>query len=154
MLFTLHLPIEKAQRVSKSQKLDIAALVLSMGEVYTAPQQKKQCVFVIDTAISTSDSELIHGEKLQMEIRRMDKFVSASHFLRFLLTGTPHLLSLRVGFYNLIKRANDQLNHLWMPEATENLTYSLSFDSSIFSHLKNAASSTQSWPRSLPWRPI
>ncbi|KAJ6299836.1 hypothetical protein OIU76_020764 [Salix suchowensis] len=116
MLFTLHLPIEKAQRVSKSQKLDIAALVLSMGEVYTAPQQKKQCVLVIDTAISTLDSE--------------------------------------VGFYNLIKRAKDQLNHLWMAEATENLTYSLSFDSSIFSHLKNAASSTQSWARSLPWRPI
>ena len=58
MLFTLHLPIEKAQRVSKSKKLDIAALVLSMGEVYTAPQQKKQCVFVVDSAISTLDSEV------------------------------------------------------------------------------------------------
>ncbi|KAL9336987.1 hypothetical protein Peur_071475 [Populus x canadensis] len=77
-----------------------------MGEVYTAPLQKKQCVSVIDTAISPLDSEVV--------------------------------------FFNLIKRAKDQLNHPWIAEATENSTYSLSFDSSIFLRLKNAASSTQS----------
>ncbi|KAJ6865394.1 protein BREAST CANCER SUSCEPTIBILITY [Populus alba x Populus x berolinensis] len=74
---------------------------------------KRNSVSVIDTAISTLDSEVV--------------------------------------FFILIKRAKDQLNHPWIAEATENSTYFLSFDSSIFLHLKNAASSTQSWPRSLPW---
>jgi hypothetical protein len=39
---------------------------------------------------------------------------------------------LQVVFFDLIKRAKDQLNHPWIAEATENSTYSLSFDVTIF----------------------
>ncbi|URE38593.1 Leucine rich repeat N-terminal domain, partial [Musa troglodytarum] len=41
-----------------------------------------------------------------------------------------------VGFYNLVKRARDQTNHLWVAEATENSTYSVSYNLPGNCHLK------------------
>ncbi|URE38580.1 Leucine rich repeat N-terminal domain, partial [Musa troglodytarum] len=43
-----------------------------------------------------------------------------------------------VGFYNLVKRARDQTNHLWVAEATENSTYSVSYNLPGNCHLKLA----------------
>lgn len=54
---------------------------------------------------------------------------------------------LQVGFCNLIKRPKDQMNHLWVAEASENSTYFLSFDTSHCSHLKEAAVSAERWGR-------
>ncbi|CAL5389934.1 unnamed protein product [Camellia sinensis] len=52
-----------------------------------------------------------------------------------------------VGFCNLIKRAKDQINFLWVAEATENSTYSLSYDNVHCSHLKEAAVSAERWAK-------
>lgn len=52
---------------------------------------------------------------------------------------------LQAGFCNLIKRPKDQINHLWVAEATENTSYFLNFDSTDCSHMKNAAVSAKRW---------
>lgn len=55
------------------------------------------------------------------------------------------LCPLQVGFCNIIKRAKDQVNHLWVAEASENSTYFLSFNTPHCSHLKDAAASAERW---------
>ncbi|CAK7343756.1 unnamed protein product [Dovyalis caffra] len=129
------------QATQQFHEFDIAALVLHIGEVYTAAQQKKQWVFVTDSSISTLDSEDM--SKSLLAISFCSPYIDNDSFLpiNYNLAGST------VGFYNLMKRAKDQTNHLWIAEATENSTYSLSFDSSNFSHLKNAAASTQNWAK-------
>ncbi|KAG0478695.1 hypothetical protein HPP92_013414 [Vanilla planifolia] len=52
-----------------------------------------------------------------------------------------------VGWCNLIKRAKDCSNHLWVAEATENSTYSVGNSISCGSHLKEAADSALRWAR-------
>ncbi|KAK9113750.1 hypothetical protein Syun_020547 [Stephania yunnanensis] len=52
-----------------------------------------------------------------------------------------------VGFCNLIKRARDQLNHLWVAEATDNSTYSLLNDLPTSSHLNEAAGAANRWAK-------
>lgn len=49
----------------------------------------------------------------------------------------------QVGFCDLVKKAKDQKNELWVAEATENSSYFLSFDFPRCSHLKSAAASVQ-----------
>lgn len=65
----------------------------------------------------------------------------------FSVTDNFHGTSLQVGFVNLIKRAKDQMNHLWVAEATENSDYFFSFDLPHCLHLKNAAASSESWTK-------
>lgn len=57
----------------------------------------------------------------------------------------PVIAGSTVAFCDLLKKAKDQLNDLWVAEATENSTYSLSFDHRQYSHLKDAAASAQKW---------
>lgn len=68
------------------------------------------------------------------------------YFLIKVLIG-PLCIGLQVGFCNLIKRAKDQMNHLWVAEATENSNYFLSFDPPRYRHLKEAALSTHGWAK-------
>lgn len=68
----------------------------------------------------------------------------------FLIIANSHTLSLQVGFCNVIKKAKDQMNHLWVAEATENSTYFLDFKSPIGSHLRNAAVSVETWAKISP----
>lgn len=72
---------------------------------------------------------------------------NASRFSRKFISICFYAFLLQVGFCNLIKRAKDQMNHLWVADATENSTYFLSFDSVHCSHLKEAALSTQGWAK-------
>lgn len=58
---------------------------------------------------------------------------------------TCYVSSWQVGFCNLIKRAKDQVNHIWIADATENSTYFLSFDASPCYHLKDAAAHAENW---------
>ncbi|PPS06622.1 hypothetical protein GOBAR_AA14016 [Gossypium barbadense] len=58
----------------------------------------------------------------------------------------PNLVGSMVGFCNLIKKPKDQMNHLWVAEATENSTYYLNFKPSI-SHLQSAGASVQAWAK-------
>ncbi|KAG1371520.1 protein BREAST CANCER SUSCEPTIBILITY 2 [Cocos nucifera] len=51
------------------------------------------------------------------------------------------------GFFNLTKRARDQMNHLWVAEATENSTYCVSYKLPSSFHLKEAADSAQRWAK-------
>lgn len=52
---------------------------------------------------------------------------------------------MQVGFCNLIKKAKDHTNHIWVADANENSAYYLNFDSQHCSHLRNAASSVRRW---------
>lgn len=51
----------------------------------------------------------------------------------------------QVGFSNLVKRDKDQMRHVWVAEATESSTYSLSHEIPKKSHLKEAATSAEKW---------
>lgn len=54
---------------------------------------------------------------------------------------------LQVCFCNVIKRARDNVNNLWVAEATENSTYYLNYDHSHCSHLKDAGASAERWAK-------
>lgn len=64
-----------------------------------------------------------------------------------------YISSLQVGFCNVTKREKDQMNSLWVAEATETSAHFLSFDTPHCSHIKGAAVSTERWGRisSLVW---
>ncbi|XP_056170255.1 protein BREAST CANCER SUSCEPTIBILITY 2 homolog B-like isoform X2 [Syzygium oleosum] len=124
-----------------SSEFDIAAFVLYVGEVYTTAHQKRQWIFVTD------------GSKVEMQAGKYDTSLLAISFsfppidddsfvpINYNLAGST------VGFCNLIKRAKDQMNHLWVAEATENSNYFLSFDPPCYCHLKEAALSTHGWAK-------
>lgn len=65
-------------------------------------------------------------------------------FSNFLFNGNSNS---QVGFCNLIKKAKDQMNHLWVAEAAENCAYFLNLNPSICSHLKIAGASVQTWAK-------
>ncbi|KAI8557146.1 hypothetical protein RHMOL_Rhmol05G0312600 [Rhododendron molle] len=122
-------------------EFDIAALVVSVGEVCSDTHQKKQWVFVTDGSISESQLEQTSSSVLAISFslpyNDCNSFAPINH----------NLVGSVVGFYNLIKRANDQINHLWVADTTENSTYSLSYDHVHYSHLKNAAASAERWAK-------
>ncbi|XP_059668072.1 protein BREAST CANCER SUSCEPTIBILITY 2 homolog B-like [Cornus florida] len=127
--------------VPLSSEFDIAALVVYVGEVYTTAHQKKQWVFVTDGSISELDSEDPTNSLLAIS------FCSPSVDCDSFVPINYNLAGSMVGFFNLIKRAKDQMNHLWVAEATENSTYFLSYDHAQCSHLKAAAVSTERWAK-------
>ncbi|XP_050213613.1 protein BREAST CANCER SUSCEPTIBILITY 2 homolog B isoform X2 [Mercurialis annua] len=127
--------------VPLSNEFDTAAYVVHVGEVYASAHSKKQWVFVTDSSISTSKSEEISNSLLAISF--CSPYVNDDSF-------TPincNLVGTTVGFINLIKKAKDQMNHVWTAEATENSTYLLSFDSLKCSHLKSAATAVQTWAK-------
>ncbi|GAV76884.1 BRCA2 domain-containing protein/BRCA-2_OB1 domain-containing protein/BRCA-2_helical domain-containing protein [Cephalotus follicularis] len=127
--------------VPLSSEFDIAAFVVHAGEVHTTGYQKKQWVFVTDGSISKFQSGELPNSLLA--ICFCSPYVDDDSFapINYNLVGST------VGFCNLIKRAKDQMNQMWVAEATENSTYFLSFDTQHCSHLKSAAQSAQSWAR-------
>ncbi|KAF8402568.1 hypothetical protein HHK36_010654 [Tetracentron sinense] len=126
--------------VPLASEFDIAAVVVYVGEVYTSGRQKKQWVFVTDGSIS----ELQSGES--------SNYLLAISFCSLVIDSdsfTPvncNLAGSTVGFCNLLKRAKDQMNHLWVAEATENSTYSFCQNLPGF-HLKEAADSAKKWAK-------
>ncbi|XVF08337.1 hypothetical protein REPUB_Repub06bG0218000 [Reevesia pubescens] len=124
-----------------SSEFDIAAYVVYVGEVYTAAHQKKQWVFVTDDSISDLLSEGLADSLLAIS------FCSPSVDENSFAPINSNLVGSMVGFCNLIKKSKDQMNHLWVAEATENSAYVLNFNPSICSHLKNAAASVQTWAK-------
>lgn len=50
-------------------------------------------------------------------------------------------------FRNLIKRPKDQVNNLWVAEATENSEYSISYDLAGHNYLKDTATSILKWAK-------
>ncbi|KAK2987308.1 hypothetical protein RJ640_000084 [Escallonia rubra] len=124
--------------VLKSSEFDIAAFVIYVGEVYTAAHQKKQWVFVTDGSLTE-----LHLEETNPLLAI--SFCSPCVDCDSVLPINYNLAGSTVGFCNLIKREKDQMNHLWVAEATENSNYFLNYDHAHISHLKDAASSAQRW---------
>ncbi|XP_012460756.1 protein BREAST CANCER SUSCEPTIBILITY 2 homolog B isoform X1 [Gossypium raimondii] len=122
--------------ISLSSEFDIAAYVVYVGEVYTASHQKKQWVFVTDDSISDLLSDSLLAISFCSPSIDDDSFAPIN----------SNLVGSMVGFCNLIKKPKDQMNHLWVAEATENSTYYLNFKPSI-SHLKSAGASVQAWAK-------
>ncbi|XP_058000163.1 protein BREAST CANCER SUSCEPTIBILITY 2 homolog B isoform X2 [Hevea brasiliensis] len=127
--------------VPLSSEFDTAAYIVHVGEVYTTAQWKKQWVFVTDNSLSTLESEEISNSLLAISF--CSPYIDGDSFspINYNLAGST------AGFINLIKKAKDQINNIWIAEATENSIYSLSFDSPNCSHLKSAAASAQSWAK-------
>ncbi|KAH0987852.1 hypothetical protein GBA52_015029 [Prunus armeniaca] len=128
-------------KVPLSSEFDIAAFVVFVGEVYIAAHQKKQWVFVTDGSISELNSEESCDSLLAVCFCSPYIGVDSVAPINYNLTGTT------VGFCNLTKRAKDQMNSLWVAEATETSAYFLRFDTPHCSHLKDAAVSTERWGR-------
>ncbi|KAK8561593.1 hypothetical protein V6N13_149242 [Hibiscus sabdariffa] len=125
--------------ISLSSEFDIAAYVVYVGEVYTASHQKKQWVFVTDDSISDLQPGLSNS---LLAISFCSPSVDDDSFAPI----NSNLVGSMVGFCNLIKKPKDQMNHLWVAEATENSAYHLNFTPSI-SHLKSAGASVQAWAK-------
>ncbi|XP_052172004.1 protein BREAST CANCER SUSCEPTIBILITY 2 homolog B-like isoform X2 [Diospyros lotus] len=127
--------------VPLSSEFDLAALVVYVGDVYSDALQKKQWVFVTDGSISESHSEEPSNSLLAISFwsphTDCDSYTPINH----------NLVGSVVGFCNLIKRAKDQVNHLWVAETTENSTYFLSSDLVHYFHLKDASASVERWAK-------
>ncbi|XP_022766252.1 protein BREAST CANCER SUSCEPTIBILITY 2 homolog B-like [Durio zibethinus] len=124
-----------------SSEFDIAAYVVYVGEVYTSAHQKKQWVFVTDDSIS--DLVLEGSSDSLLAISFCSPCIDENTFAPI----NSNLVGSMVGFCNLIKKSKDQMNHLWVAEATENSAYFLNFNPSVCSHLKNAGASVQTWAK-------
>jgi breast cancer 2 susceptibility protein len=52
-----------------------------------------------------------------------------------------------VGFCNLIKRAKDVTNEIWVAEAAENSVYFINAEAAYSSHLKTSSAHIQTWAK-------
>ncbi|XP_009130634.1 protein BREAST CANCER SUSCEPTIBILITY 2 homolog B isoform X2 [Brassica rapa] len=124
-----------------SSEFDLAAYVVYVGNVYTGVEQKKQWVFVTDGSTQRSRSGEISNSLLAISFSTpsMDDL------------PTPHishsLVGSVVGFCNLIKKAKDAKNDMWVGEATENSVYSINAEAAYSSHLKTSSSHIQTWAK-------
>ncbi|KAL5720910.1 hypothetical protein ACHQM5_013536 [Ranunculus cassubicifolius] len=123
-------------QVPLASEFDVAGVIVYVGEVYLSGHQKKQWVFVTDGSIKECSNCLL-AISFSIPIVENDSFPPVSHTL----VGST------VGFFNLVKQARDPVNDLWVAEATDNSTYSFSYDIPSYSHLKQAAGSVQKWAK-------
>ncbi|KAH0455034.1 hypothetical protein IEQ34_016958 [Dendrobium chrysotoxum] len=124
-------------------EFDISAVVVYVGEAYLSGCQRKQWIFVTDGSecICNSLTEDEHDSLLAISFCSPILDNDSLAPINQCLSGNA------VGFCNLIKRARDRTNHLWVAEATENSTYSISCNISRGSHLKGAADSALKWAK-------
>ncbi|XP_072958786.1 protein BREAST CANCER SUSCEPTIBILITY 2 homolog B-like isoform X2 [Typha angustifolia] len=128
--------------VPLAREFDIAAVVLHVGDVYISGHQKKQWIFMTDGSQCTSEMfEELYDCLLAVSFCSpiIDNDLTA--LFNHALSGTI------VGFCNLVKRARDQINHIWVAEATEISTYCASYNLPGNSHLKEAADSNEKWAK-------
>ncbi|EEC70000.1 hypothetical protein OsI_00530 [Oryza sativa Indica Group] len=126
--------------VPLTSEFDIAGVILYVGNVYLLNNQNRQWLFLTD------GSKFISGEKYEeqddclLAVSFSSKTTGEdSAFFNYALSGNI------VGFSNLVKRDKDQMRHVWIAEATESSTYSLSHEIPKKSHLKEAATSAEKW---------
>lgn len=127
--------------VPLSSEFDIAAFVIYVGDVYTDLYQKKQWLFVADGSASESNLGELSNPLLAIS------FFSPCVGCESVAPVSQHLVGSTVSFCNLIKRPIDQINHIWVAQATENSTYSLNYDGLYCSHLRDAAATAERWAR-------
>ncbi|KAF8663008.1 hypothetical protein HU200_055596 [Digitaria exilis] len=125
--------------VPLSSEFDIAGVILHVGNIYLCSNQKKQWLFLTD------GSKFLSGQKSEEEDCLLAVNFSSpttgedSAFFSHTLSGNT------VGFCNLVKRQKDQIRQIWVAEATESSTYTLSHEIPRKSHLKEAAASVETW---------
>ncbi|CAH9128118.1 unnamed protein product [Cuscuta epithymum] len=121
--------LSNLDEVPVSREIDIAALVIYVGELYTVAHQKKQWVFVTDGSRTALDTSLLA--------------------ISFTLANTGNELCKLAGsvvcFLNLTKKDKDGTNHIWVAEGTENSTYHLNYDHPHCSHLNCSIAFLQDW---------
>ncbi|KAL2250360.1 UNVERIFIED_CONTAM: Protein BREAST CANCER SUSCEPTIBILITY 2 B [Sesamum indicum] len=120
-------------------EFDIAAFVVYVGEVYRQGHQQKQWVFVTDGSTAGFCSKESLDALLAINFCLPYTEFDSSAPVNSNIVGSV------VGFCNLTKRPRDQVNGLWVAEATENSDYFLSYDHAGYSHLKDVAASVLKW---------
>ncbi|KAI3788693.1 hypothetical protein L2E82_01466 [Cichorium intybus] len=136
--------LSKMGEVPISSEFDVAAFVVYVGEVHKFGHEKRQWVFVTDGSCCNFQS---NPHELSDSLLAIS-FFSPSVDCDSIVPINYNLVGSTVGFCNLIKRAKDQSNCIWVAEATENSTYFLSYDSGNSKHLKDAAASADRWAKS------
>ncbi|EPS74216.1 hypothetical protein M569_00535, partial [Genlisea aurea] len=124
--------ISSLNEVLPSCEFDISAFVVHVSGVCDNGHYQKQWVFVTDGSTDEIFSKNFPVGLLAINFGSLE-IVD--------LVG-----SVVVGFCNLIRRPSDQVNGIWIAEATENSDYFLSYDhKKNSSHLRDAASSVSAW---------
>ncbi|KAL0709074.1 hypothetical protein Bca4012_016052 [Brassica carinata] len=126
---------------SSFHEFDIAAYVVYVGNVFTDVEQKKQWVFVTDGSTQHSRSGEISNNLLAIRFSTPSMDDLPTPQISHSLVGSV------VGFCNLIKRAKDAKNNMWVGEATENSVYSINAEDAYSSHLKTSSSHIQTWAK-------
>ncbi|KAM3197159.1 hypothetical protein ACQJBY_072686 [Aegilops geniculata] len=124
-------------------EFDIAGVVLHVGDVYLCSNQKRQWLFLTDGSkfISASQSTVQDDCLLAVSFSCSSSSDDGA-FFSYALSGNT------VGFSNLVKRQKDQTRRIWVAEATQSSTYTLSHEISKKSHLKEAATCAEKWASS------
>ncbi|KAL0715102.1 hypothetical protein Bca4012_064424 [Brassica carinata] len=125
--------------IRHGSEFDMAAYVVYVGNAYTDVDQKKQWVFVTDGSLQYSDSGNIANSLLAISFSTSSLDDLHSPLISHNLVGSV------VGFCNLIKRAKDVENDMWVCEAMENSDYFLIADAACPSHLKTSGGNIQIW---------
>ncbi|KFK24669.1 hypothetical protein AALP_AA8G009600 [Arabis alpina] len=124
-----------------SSEFDIAGYIVYVGNAYTDVQQMKQWVFVTDGSTQRSYSGEISNNLLAIG------FSTPSMNDLSIPQISHNLVGSVVGFCNLIKRAKDARNDMWVSEATENSVYFINAAAAYSSHLKASTAHIQKWAK-------
>ncbi|KAI3474376.1 hypothetical protein Pfo_029237 [Paulownia fortunei] len=131
--------ISNLGEVPLSSEFDIAAFVVYVGEVYRQGHQQKQWMFVTDGSTDEFCSKESPDALLAINFCLPCIEFDSSEPVNSNIAGSV------VGFVNLTKRPKDQVNGLWVAEATKNSDYFLSYDHAGRNHLKDVAASVLKW---------
>ncbi|KAL6627377.1 hypothetical protein ACP70R_031103 [Stipagrostis hirtigluma subsp. patula] len=129
----------KIIELSKFGEVPLSSVVLYVGNIYLCSDEKRQWLFLTD------GSKFISGQKSEEQDCLLAIGFSSrsssedSAFFSNALSGNI------VGFSNLVKRQKDRMRQIWVAEATESSTYTLSHEIPKKSHLKEAATSAERW---------
>uniref|UniRef100_A0A453E3W2 Tower domain-containing protein n=2 Tax=Aegilops tauschii subsp. strangulata TaxID=200361 RepID=A0A453E3W2_AEGTS len=129
--------------VPLASEFDIAGVVLHVGDVYLCSNQKRQWLFLTDGSKFISASQSTDQDDCLLAVSFSCSSASDDGaFFSYALSGNT------VGFSNLVKRQKDQTRRIWVAEATQSSTYTLSHEISKKSHLKEAATCAEKWASS------
>ncbi|KAJ1253649.1 hypothetical protein BS78_K216500 [Paspalum vaginatum] len=131
--------LSKFGEVPLSSEFDIAGLILYVGNTYLCGNQKKQWLFLTDGSKFISGQECEEQDCLLAVSFSSPTTCEESALFSYTLSGNT------VGFSNLVKQKKDQMRQIWVAEATESSTYTLSREIPRNSHLKEAATSAERW---------
>ncbi|PNT69978.1 hypothetical protein BRADI_2g03990v3 [Brachypodium distachyon] len=129
--------------VPLASEFDIAGVVLHVGDVYLCSSQKRQWLFLTDGSKFISGQQSTEQNDCLLAVSFSCPIAGDDYaFFSYALSGNT------VGFSNLVKRQKDQMRRLWVAEATESTTYTISHEISKRSHLKEAATCAEKWASS------